>query len=106
MAFTGREDHTISFEAAGDLTKNYRASMDAGDRKGGYFSKDALLALLNQSGSVGIRYYYGLDADDKQVMVLVGVSANEDDLTGDGDLCMEMSIPCPNQCGSANILNS
>jgi hypothetical protein len=107
MAFTGNEDHSIDFKEAAELTKNYRNQMEPGNRKGGYFSKDAIYSLLEQERCVGIRYYYGLDDDDNQVLVVVGVGANENDLIGDNEyVCIEASVPCPNQCGAANILNS
>jgi len=106
MAFTGHEEHQITFKEGSELTKTYRDQMNAGDRKGGYFSKDEILTLLDPSICVGIRFYYGIDEYGKQVMVLVGVKANEDDLIGEGYYCMEMSVPCPDQCGSDNILNS
>jgi hypothetical protein len=106
MAFTGNEDHSITFEDAAELTRNYRREMKAGDRKGGYFSQDAIQTLLDQENCVGIRYYYGLDDDDQQVLVLVGVGKDENDLIGARYVCIEASIPCPAQCGADNILNS
>ena len=106
MPFTGHENHTITFEEGSDLTKNYRNQMETGDRKGGYFSMDAIQTLLDQDACVGIRYYYGLNEVDKQVLVVVGVDADENDLIGLRNICIEASVPCPSQCGEDNILNS
>ncbi len=106
MAFTGYEIHDISFAKAGDLTKDYRLQMSPGQRKGGFFGQAAVKALLAQENCVGMRYYYGLDKDGKQVLVLVGTDASENDLVGEGNFCMEVAIPCPDRCGANNILNS
>lgn len=106
MTFTGHEDHEISFNDAAILTKRYRDQMSSGDCKGGYFSRDAIESLLAQDGCVGIRYYYGLDQSDTQVLVVVGVDADENDLIGNDNVCIEMSILCPEHCGDSNILNS
>ena len=105
MSFTGNEVHDISFEDAADLTERYRNQMSETDLKGGFFGAEAIQALLDQDGCVGIRFYYGLDANDIQVLVLVGADRDENDLIGDDFLAMDQSIPCPDNCGEANILN-
>lgn len=102
--FNGQEDHDISLAAAAELTKRYRDQKRSSDIKGGYFGKDALQSILDQENCVGIRFYYGLDAENKQVMVLAGVLANQDDIT-DG-VILEGSLPCPHFCGEDNELNS
>ena len=61
MSFTGNEEHTISFNKAAEMTKRYGDQMAKEDRKGGFFGKKAIEALLEQTDCVGIRYYYGLD---------------------------------------------
>jgi hypothetical protein len=78
--FTGMEDHTISVEDAGELTRNYRKSAAPGAVKGKYFSRAALEQLLAQEDAVGIRYYYGIDNQGKPQMVLVGVNGVGQDL--------------------------
>ena len=103
--FTGNEDHGITFEAASTLTKRYR-ELNPTSIKGGFFGKAAIQTLLNQDGCVGIRIYLGLNKDEILKFVLVGVDEDENDLIGDDYNCMEYSIPCPNQCGSADCLNS
>ena len=104
MAFTGHEDHSISLNEAAELTKRYRDRMTGDQIKGGFFGRDAIQAILDQSDCIGIRYYYGLDANNKQVMVLVGAIANQDDLEN-GELA-EFSRPCPDLCGINNQLNN
>ena len=102
--FNGNENHDITLAEAAELTKRYRDQMNSTDRKGGFFGKEKLLEILNQTDCVGIRYYYGLDRDNKQVLVLTGVLANEDDMV-DGVLA-ELALPCPIRCGNDNALNS
>ena len=102
--FNGNENHDITLAEAAELTKRYRDQMNSTDRKGGFFGKEKLLQILNQTDCVGIRYYYGLDRDNKQVLVLTGVLANEDDMV-DGVLA-ELALPCPIRCGNDNALNS
>ena len=102
--FTGNEDHKVSLETGSMMTKRYRDTISFGTILGGYFGKRDMEELLDQSGCVGFRYYYGFDANYKSVMVLVGTDANENDLT-DG-IILEMSLPGPTSCSSANELNS
>ena len=104
MTFTGDENHDISLADASELTKNYRDSQTSTNYvKGEFFGKTALLALLNQEGSVGARIYYGLGADGVPRLVIVGVNSDGDDMV-DGNL-MEHGFSCPTQCSSANSLN-
>lgn len=102
--FTGKEDHDILLDEASAMTKRYRDSLPAGSRKGGFFGRDAIEAILAQENCVGIRYYHGIDSNGQPVIILVGVKANEDDMAT-GQL-LEFAIPCPNQCGANNALNS
>ena len=104
MPFDGHEDHRITLQEAAEMTKRYRDQMTATEIKGGYFGRDAIEEILEQPDCVGIRYYYGLDTNGSQVLVLTGVLANENDMQN-GAL-MERSRPCPPACGSPNQLNS
>ncbi len=79
--FTGFEDHTISLEEAGELTRNHRKAAGQGAVKGRYFSRAAIEQLLLQEDTVGIRYYYGKDSEDRPQMVMVSVDAYGQDLT-------------------------
>lgn len=102
MAFNGKEGGKISLEQGASLTKKYRnANPDA--RKGNFYGKDILKQLLEQNGCMGIRMYYGIDDDGNQELVLVAADADENDIL---DLVVDLSKPCPNRCGSPNVLNS
>lgn len=104
MAFTGNEDHSISLEAASELTKNYRDAEESSDIKGGFFGKSTIQRMLDQGGCVGIRIYYGREEDGTPRFILVGVKENEDDIV-EGEIA-QASAPCPPNCGSTNELNS
>ena len=106
MPFTGNEDHDISFDEAAKLTLRYRQEVGNDARKGGFFGRKAIEALLDQEHCVGIRYYYGLDDDDEKVLVLVGTDADENDLVDRTNLAFDNAIYCPPNCGEDNVLNS
>lgn len=102
MAFTGHENHTIPISEGAALTKNFRKKFQ-NQPKGYFFSKDTLDSILQQTGCVGIRFYFGSDDNGTLKLVFVGAQANEDDIlniVGDGGFL------CPPNCGSVNVLNS
>ena len=98
MAFTGNEEHTISFEEAKELKDNYQKSMSPGDILAFYYGKTFLLSVLNQEGCVGIRVYNGRKEDGKLELVIVGVKTDGNDLTE--GIMGNRSVPCPPYCGS------
>ncbi|MES2140924.1 MAG: hypothetical protein V4511_14550 [Bacteroidota bacterium] len=103
MSFTGKENHAITLEEAAVWTSNYRAA-NAGATKGHFYGKDAIQAIINQTGCVGIRIYYAIDNYGAKQLIIVGANTSENDLyTG---LLAERSIPCPTRCGVTNPLNS
>lgn len=106
MAFTGNENHDIDFDDAAVLTKRYRDSISSGDCIGGYFGKSAVDALLHQADCVGVRYYYGIEADGSPTLILVGVNAEGTDLTGENRICLQNPQKCPPNCSEQNMLNS
>ena len=103
MAFNGSEGGEITLEVAAAMTKNYR-NANRGATKAHFFGKDILNDILNQTGCVGIRMYYGIDAAGLKQLVIVGADANENDMTT--GIIGDMSLPCPNLCSTANSLNS
>lgn len=107
--FTGNENHDISLADAAAMTKKYRNSSPAGSRKGGFFGRAAIEAILAQSDAAGIpcagiRYYHGTNDRNEPVIILVGAGADENDLHT-GNLA-EFAAPCPTFCSSNNPLNS
>ena len=101
MAFNGTEGVMIPLAEAAEMTANYRAKCP-GEVQAGFYGKDNILALLQQTGAMGIRIYYGIDSNDQKQMVLVATDANENDIIG---LTLEQSLPCPKHCSTANALN-
>ncbi|MBN1153388.1 hypothetical protein JXB12_00555 [candidate division KSB1 bacterium] len=89
MALSVSTDHRISLEEAKQLMRNYTAQA-VSPVKGGFFSRDALIELLDQQKCIGLRYYYGTDDDGTPTLVLVGVDEQEDDMAG---IILEKSIP-------------
>ncbi len=100
--FTGNEDHKITMEEAINYTENYRATITPGEKLGGFFGREVIEEILAQEEAVGIRYYYGMDSDGKQVLVLVGADAGGNDLL-DGTIA-EKSYPCPPFCVNSSPL--
>jgi hypothetical protein len=68
------------------------------------FWKDSIEKLINQPGCVGMRYYYGRQANGAPVLVLVGVDAQGKDMTK--GFMAEKSWPCPPFCGWDSVLNT
>jgi hypothetical protein len=102
MAFTGHEDHTITLTDGATLTREFRKKFST-QPKGYFFSKDTLTQMLAQSACVGIRFYFGSDADGKLKIVFCGCAGDENDIlaiVGDGGAI------CPPNCGNTNSLNS
>ena len=103
MSFTGKEDHAITLSEAAEWTRNYREN-NANATKGHFYGKDAIQAILDQSGCVGIRIYYDIDNNGAKQLIIVGAGTNENDLHN--GLLAERSLPCPSKCGANNPLNS
>ncbi len=115
MAFDGTEGTYITLEEGSALTSHYRNVFLTGNRqrKGVFFGKDKLLAILNQTECVGIRCYFGaVDVTNSGgpateiSLVLVGAGADENDQLSAMDKILDYGVPCPTKCGSTNSLNS
>ena len=104
VTFTGKEDHSISLEDASQMTRNFQLQTAPDQIIGGFFGKDAVLAIISQEKAVGLRYYYGLDDEGTPHIILIGVNADGNDMT-DG-LLAERATKCPPYCPESNDLNS
>lgn len=67
------------------------------------FDGDAIKDILNQEGCVDIRFYFGLDTENKLCLVITGVDTNGNDLYS--GLLAERGFQCPSYCSSSNPLN-
>lgn len=75
------------------------------------FDLTELLSVIEQTGCVGLRIYYGMDENMLVHAILVGVDENDEDiLPSDPDAkntqIMEHSLRCPNVCPPSSRLNS
>lgn len=103
MSFNGNEGSFISIDEASDETRNYRTA-NPDSVKGFFVGKNKLNDVLNQTGCVGVRIYNSILNDGTRQVVIVGVTSNENDMTG--GLILNHTILCPPVCGSANQINS
>lgn len=108
MTYTGHENHSITLSNASALTKNFRDSLsDPSAIIGEYFGGDAIRSILNQTGCVGIRIYYGLDSSNVPSLVISGVDANGNDILTPGNVMLaDTGRRCPPNCSTSNPLNS
>jgi hypothetical protein len=102
LHLTGAEDHSITLADAVTLTANYRKSPLRGDALAESFGRDAIAAILAHPKCVGLKIYYGMRDDGRQVMVLIGVDGEGSDLT-DGYIA-ETGVLCPPICGNSVLL--
>ena len=102
MPLTGNEDHSISLADAAEMTKNYRKSAGPGAFLGGYFGQKGISKVLEHEDCVGIRIYNAEDENGKKNFVIVGVNADNDDLTDEEIL--EHGMGCPPFCPDSSPL--
>lgn len=100
---TGKEGGAISLARGAELTQEYQTN-NPNATKAHLFGNDILKQIINQSGCMGMRMYYGTDPQTgSQELVLVGVDANGNDMTS--GVIADLSLPCPTTCSSDNPLN-
>jgi len=104
MNFTGNELHDITLSEASAMTKRFRDTVTSGQTIAHYFGAEAINQILDQTGAVGIRIYYGLNENNQKQLIITGVGSDGNDLYL-GKLA-ERSVTCPIDCSSANPLNT
>jgi hypothetical protein len=104
MSLPPFRDQRISLADAADLARRFRQDAGPGAEKGGFFFRKLLDEILAQPGCSGVRFYHGKDAKGAPALVIVGVDADGNDITG-GTL-MDLHYPCPPVCGGGNALNT
>lgn len=104
MAFNGDEGSIVTLDEAAGWTANYRETITTGEIIGQFVGREKLLDILNQPGCKGIRIYYGIGDDRLKNMILVGATADEDDMIE--GIIVEKIKPCPPFCPKKNPLNS
>jgi hypothetical protein len=115
--------HFISLEKAKILNERFRNKreeiLDA-EYKGKdvlpfseTFSRDAIDAILNQVGCKAIRFYMGMEEDDKLILVAVGVNDADEDMLPESEdavvieenKIVENGYRCPTTCPPPSVLN-
>jgi hypothetical protein len=116
MSATNPTDHYISLNTAKDLTRQYRDNQEAilDQRYKGQgilptcetFSKDAIMAVMSQSGCASLRIYMAMDTEMQVRMVLVGVDSTDNDMLGMAEpVLLEDGTRCPTLCPPPSVLN-
>ncbi len=115
MNFDGTEGEFITLAEAAALTQQYRAHFLKGNvkRKGLFFGKEKLQALLAQDNCEGLRIYFGAVEEAYPVnswqeleLVIVGTDDKGNDQLGTHHKILDMGTPCPTRCSTTNSLNS
>jgi hypothetical protein len=97
----------ITLTEATDLINRYRKNLDSmltPDFTGALlfsetFDADAVRAILNQTGCVSFRTYYGMNAENKVCSIFVGVDdKGVDILNGEDSVIVENGTKCPPDC--------
>ncbi len=106
MAYNGKEGKPIPLGIAKKWTKNYRDA-NPGAIKAHFFGKDIINQILQENNGQceGIRVYYGIDDNGAKQLILVGATAdqnnilpNEEGKDGGGGIIADGSEPCPSSC--------
>jgi hypothetical protein len=104
MAFDGTEGISIDHTTAAAWTKTYRQTHQD-EQLGRFFGRDILLSILAQKDCQGIRFYYGLNELEPQLLA-VGADSEENDQLDEDCIVADDSAISPPRSGCLNILNS
>lgn len=97
MAFKGNEGEFVSIEDAKRWTSRFQKSKSKEEPNAQFYGSEHIQKILAQKECIGIRVYYGIDDENQKVLILVGVDANENDLSK--GLILERGRFCPPHCG-------
>lgn len=92
VVFTGKEDHSITLVDAMEMTAAFRREKIDGPWAW-FYGREAVENILAQDGVVGVRIYGGLNQEGRFSPVLVGVTADGEDLAY--GVLAELTTPCP-----------
>jgi hypothetical protein len=100
---------TIGHDNLENLTIDYQAA-NPGKLKGGFFPLGAINFMKNPSAWSGLDFLRGLNSASVENMnifsTILSTTGQNHDHIGAGARNIDMSIPCPDQCGSKNKLNN
>ncbi|MCX6199391.1 MAG: hypothetical protein NTY88_09245 [Bacteroidetes bacterium] len=100
--FDGNEGEMILVGDAADMTQAFQKK-HPNQKKGYFFGRNKIEDLLNQTGAMGIRIYFGLASEKDLTLVLVAANADVDDNLNN---ILDTGIGCPDVCSTDNALNS
>jgi hypothetical protein len=110
--YDGNEGAMITQAAAKSGILNYVASSSYAlnsNVKAFLFGNVKINEILNQSGCVGIRIYYGMvpnaDAVMKPQLIIVGTDSYGNDMTSNGKI-LDLGLPCPIDCPITNAIDN
>lgn len=92
-------NHVISREEAQAFLRRRPQALN---ERGGHFPREVIDRVLAQPGCAGLRFYFGTKSDGSLALVVVGIDANEADMT-DG-VIIEDHYPCPPFCDATSSL--
>jgi len=103
--FNGSEGSPITLNAAKQWVANYR-NQNPGQVEAHFFGFEIIQKILDESGCMGIRIYYGIDDDGKKQLILVGADADMNNLIPSTpnqvipgeNIVADVSSPCPPWC--------
>jgi hypothetical protein len=99
MAKPERRNHKITVAQARALMGKKPKELST---RGGHFPREAIDAILAQPGCTGIRFYYGSNTDGSPAIVMLGIDANDADMTS-GEI-IDTHFPCPPFCDESSTL--
>lgn len=88
----------INEARAQGLTKAFIASHSSNTPRGFLFTKDTVLAILDQAGATGLRVHFGDDGAGKILTYLIGTDDKDNDM-GSGEIHTS-DFECPPHCGN------
>ncbi len=101
MSIDANSGSVIDLDDAVKFVTAFRTNYP-GETKGFFVGADKL-ALIIDSGCIGIRIYNGYDEQtSKTNLVLVGVDKDEKDMTD--KVILERLVPCPGMCDQSSAL--
>jgi hypothetical protein len=99
MAKPERRNHKITVAQAKALMGKKPKELAT---RGGHFPREAIDAILAQPGCTGIRFYYGSNDDGSPAIVMLGIDADNADMTA-GEI-IDTHFPCPPFCDESSAL--
>ena len=104
MPLPEKNNQVITLDEASKYTSAYRQQAKTDAIRGGLFWKEYVQKLLDQPGCVAMRYYHAIDDKGNPTIILSGIDAKGDDLTG--GVLLELGPHCPPWCPSNKELLS